>query len=106
MADPGLLVLLAAAVAGTFAWRFAGVLVAGRVQEGSPFFAWVGCVAYAIAAGLMMKLLLFPGGALASTTLSDRLLAFALAVAVFFLAGRRLVPALVTGVACFFGLLL
>ena len=94
-----------AAIAGTYAWRFAGVLVAGRIEEGSPFFIWVSCVAYAIAAGLMMKLLIFPGGALADSTLTDRMIAFSLAVVVFFAFKRKLVPALATGVVFFFFLL-
>ncbi len=90
-----------AANAGTYAWRFAGVLVAGRIEEGSPFFVWVSCVAYAIAAGLMMKLLIFPSGALAESTLTDRMIAFALAVIVFFVFKRKLVPALIAGVVFF-----
>ena len=103
--ETSVLVLVAAAVVGTYVWRFAGVLVAGHIKEGSPFFVWITCVAYAIAAGLMMKLLVLPTGALASTTLIDRLLSFALATAVFFVAKRRLVPALATGVVSFFVLL-
>ena len=98
-------VFVIAAIAGTYAWRFAGVLVAGRIEEGSPFFVWVSCVAYAIAAGLMMKLLIFPSGALAESALTDRMIAFALAVIVFFASKRKLVPALTTGILFFFFLL-
>jgi branched-subunit amino acid transport protein len=101
MPDPSTLVLVAAAVAGTFVWRAVGVLAAGRVVEGSPLFDWVSCVAYAIAAGLMMKLLVMPSGALADTALAHRLLALAAALVVFFAAGRRLVPALAAGVGMF-----
>lgn len=103
--EPSVSSLVIAAIAGTCFWRFAGVLVAGRLEESSPFFAWVTCVAYAIAAGLMMKLLVFPTGTLASSTLTDRTIAFALAVGVFFVARRRLVPAITTGVVSFFLLL-
>lgn len=105
MTDTSLLLLVLVAIAGTYSWRFAGVLVAGRIEEGSPFFVWVSCVAYAIAAGLMMKLLIFPSGALAESTLTDRMIAFALAIIVFFAAKRRLIPALATGVVFFFVLL-
>jgi branched-subunit amino acid transport protein len=102
MPEATVLVLVAVAIAGTYAWRLAGVLVAGRVEEGSPFFAWVTCVSFAIAAGLMMKLLVLPTGTLSATSFVDRSLAFAAAVAVFYLAKRRLVPALVVGVVLFF----
>lgn len=104
MLEPSVLFLVVAAIVGTYAWRLAGVLIAGRVEEGSPFFVWVSCVAYAIAAGLMMKLLIFPTGALGSSTLADRVVAFALAMVVFFMAKRRLIPAITTGMVSFFAL--
>jgi branched-subunit amino acid transport protein len=102
MPEATVLMLVAVAIAGTYAWRLGGVLVAGRVEEGSPFFAWVTCVSFAIAAGLMMKLLVLPTGTLSATSFVDRSLAFVAAVAVFYLAKRRLVPALVVGVVLFF----
>lgn len=102
MPDATTLTLVALAIAGTYAWRLAGVLVAGHVEEGSPFFAWVTCVSFAIAAGLMMKLLVLPTGVLAQTSFIDRSLAFVTAAGVFYLAKRRLVPALVIGVVVFF----
>ena len=101
MLDAPALALVTAAVAGTFVWRAVGVLAAGRIVEESPFFGWVSCVAYAIAAGLMMKLLLMPSGTLADTALLHRLLALAAAIAVFVAAGRRLIPALGAGVGLF-----
>ncbi len=105
MPEATTLAMVAAAILGTFAWRAAGVLVAGRMDTDSALFAWVTCVAYAIAAGLMMKLLVFPTGVLAGTSLADRAAAFAAAAAVFYLSRRRLVPALAVGVLLFFALL-
>jgi branched-subunit amino acid transport protein len=105
MPDPSLLLLVVVAIAGTYSWRFGGVLVAGRVKEGSPFFVWVSCVGYAIAAGLMMKLLVLPTGTLASSTLNDRVIAFVLTMIVFFLVKRRIAPALAVGVGSFYVLL-
>ena len=40
---------------GTFMWRALGVAVETRVQEDSPLFNWIGCVAYAMVAGLMAR---------------------------------------------------
>ncbi len=105
MPEATTLAMVAAAILGTFAWRAAGVLVAGRMDTDSALFEWVTCVAYAIAAGLMMKLLVFPTGVLAGTSLADRAAAFAAAAAVFYLSRRRLVPALAVGVLLFFALL-
>jgi branched-subunit amino acid transport protein len=102
MPDVTALALVGVAIAGTYIWRLAGVFVAGRVEETSAFFSWVTCVAYAIAAGLMMKLLVLPSGALSATDLLDRLLAFAVAIAIFYLAKRRLLPALIVGVLLFY----
>lgn len=76
--------LVAVAILGTYGWRFMGVLVAGRIEEGSPLFGWITCVAYAIAAGLMMKLLVLPTGALANASSMDRAIAFTIAIAVFY----------------------
>ncbi|MGB7181923.1 MAG: AzlD domain-containing protein [Burkholderiaceae bacterium] len=96
--------LLAAAILGTFVWRAVGVLVAGRIDEGSPIFNWITCVAYAISAGLMMKLLILPTGVLAETSLGNRALAFLAAVIVFYCLKRRILPALIAGCLVFFAL--
>lgn len=102
MPDVGAMTLVAVAIVGTYGWRFMGVLVAGRIEEGSRYFVWITCVAYSIAAGLMMKLLILPSGVLADTSLVDRAIAFLVAISVFYLAKRRLVPALIVGVVLFY----
>ena len=102
MPDAATITLVLVATAGTYAWRFLGVMVAGRIEEGSLWFDWITCVAYAIAAGLMMKLLVFPSGVLADTSLMNRGIAFAVGIAVFYAANRRLIPALAVGVCLFF----
>lgn len=89
------------ALAGTFALRGLGVVGAGRLEQDSPLFRWVGCVAFAIAAGIMAKILLLPSGVLAEATLPARLGGVALGVAVFFLAGRRILLGLGGGLLAF-----
>ena len=54
------------------------------MDDDSPIFEWVTCVAYAIATGLMMKIILLPGGALTETHLIDRLAGLAVCVGVFY----------------------
>jgi len=67
---------------GTFIWRFLGVMLADKVQPDSMLMKWVNAVAYAMVAGVMMLVLVFPTGVLATTELSDRLVAFAVGVIV------------------------
>jgi branched-subunit amino acid transport protein len=105
MPDVTALVFVVVAVLASYIWRFGGVVIAGRVEETSQFFAWTTCVSYAIAAGLMMNLLVLPSGVLSATTFVDRSLAFVAAVATFYTTKRNLVPALLVGTASFFVLI-
>ena len=81
--------LLGIAIVCTYSWRWLGVLVAGRMDDDSPIFEWVTCVAYAIATGLMMKIILLPGGALTETHLIDRLAGLAVCMGVFYSLGKK-----------------
>ena len=54
---------------GTFIWRFLGVMLADKVQPDSMLMKWVNAVAYAMVAGVMMLVLVFPTGVLATTEL-------------------------------------
>lgn len=78
----------AACAAGHYAWRGLGVALSGRITVNSELFNWVTCVAYAMIAGLVMRIMIFPSGLLAESELVDRLAACMLALAAFY-AGRR-----------------
>ena len=93
--------LLGIAIVCTYSWRWLGVLIAGRMDDDSPIFEWVTCVAYAIATGLMMKIILLPGGALTETHLVDRLAGLAVCVGVFYSLGKNLLAGLGAGVSVF-----
>lgn len=93
--------LLLLALLGTFLLRAAGVVGAGRLREDTPLFRWIGCVAFAIAAGLMAKILLLPSGVLADAAMTARLGGVAAGVLVFFALGRRLFTGLGAGLAAF-----
>ena len=95
------LILLVLALAGTFLLRALGVVGAGHLDQKSALFRWVGCVAFAIAAGIMAKILVLPSGVLADAALAARLGGVALGVAIFFLAGRRILFGLGGGLAAF-----
>ncbi|MDB5905197.1 MAG: hypothetical protein JWM26_4075 [Betaproteobacteria bacterium] len=91
--------LVIAAALGTYLWRGLGVLLSGRIKVNSELFNWVACVAYAMVAGLISRIVIVPGGMLAQTALAERLVACALAVAAYYLSRRNLLVGVGAGVA-------
>ncbi|HEV7799665.1 MAG TPA: AzlD domain-containing protein [Burkholderiales bacterium] len=91
--------LVFAAALGTYVWRGLGVLLSGRIKVNSALFNWVACVAYAMVAGLISRILLMPSGVLAQTALAERLIACALALAAYYLSRRNLLIGVAVGVA-------
>ncbi|MCG8694540.1 MAG: AzlD domain-containing protein [Minwuiales bacterium] len=89
------------AIAATYVWRFAGVLFSARIDPDGALFRWVSCVSYAMLAGLCARMIVLPLGGLGETLLVDRLIAIALAFGLFFLWGRRTLPAVALGVGSF-----
>ena len=69
----------------TYFWRALGVALSGRVDAGSRLFEWVACVAYALLAGLIARMIILPNGPLAETANADRIGAAVVALAIFFL---------------------
>ena len=97
--DP--LTLLMLGLMGTFALRALGVVGAGHMEQDSPLFRWVGCVAFAIAAGIMAKILFIPSGVLAEAPLISRLGGAAVGLLIFFGIGRRILWGLGGGLSAF-----
>lgn len=97
-------VVIALASVATYVWRGLGVLLSRHIDPDGALFRWVTCVSYAMLAGLISRMTVLPLGALAGTPLWHRLLAMALALAVFFLGGRRILPAVAAGVVALIGL--
>ncbi|MEX0809410.1 MAG: AzlD domain-containing protein [Dongiaceae bacterium] len=85
---PWILIGIAAIV--TYGWRFAGVLLGGRIDTDSRLFRWSAAVAYALLAALIARMILMPEGPLAETALAHRLAGAAAAALVFFLTRRNL----------------
>lgn len=89
---------IAVAALVTYACRAAGVALSGRMDPNSKLMRWVTCVAYAILAGLIARLIVLPqGGALADTALWMRLAAAALAIAVYFFFRRSIALGVAAG---------
>ena len=94
-----LALLVVACGLGTYLWRGIGLLVSGRVRVDSEFFVWAGCVAYAMIAGLTMRIMLLPGGTLAQTLVWQRLAACGIALVVYFVCRRNLFVGIAAGFA-------
>ena len=95
MPELWLLLILCAAV--TYMWRGLGVLLSGRISTSSEAFTWITCVAYAMVAGLIMRIIVMPTGLLATSLLTHRLLACVLGLAAYYLARRNLFVAVAVG---------
>jgi len=81
----------------TYLWRFLAVLLAGRIDPEGALFDWVGCVAYALLAGLVARMILLPIGPLAEVPLGARLAAVVVAASIFFLTRRNMLLGLGAG---------
>lgn len=80
-------------------WRWLGLYVGRDLDIDGALFRWVRAVATAMVAGLVMRLLIFPAGALAAVPMAIRLFAFAAGIAVFYMARRNLAAGVVGGLA-------
>ena len=94
-----LALLVVGCALATYLWRGLGMLVSGSVSMDSKFFVWAGCVAYALIAGLAVRILLLPTGTLATTPLPGRLVACAIALVVYFALRRNLLAGIAAGFA-------
>lgn len=80
-------------------WRWAGLYLGRAIDVNSEIFQWVRAVATALVSGLVMRLILFPAGALAGVPLWLRLAAFGIGILVFFRARRSLTAGVGAGSA-------
>ena len=91
------LFLLGVAVLFHEPWRWLGIILGRDLALDSPLFTWVRAVATALVAGLVMRLTLFPAGALGQLPTGVRVGAFVVGVAVFFGSGRTLAYGVLAG---------
>lgn len=81
----------------TEVWRVSGVLFGQKLDERSPWLQWVRLVATALVAGVVMKLVVTPTGALAAIPLVVRAGAIIAGIAVMVLARRSIFAGLIAG---------
>jgi branched-subunit amino acid transport protein len=92
-------VVMIIGAAVTYGWRALGVALSGRVSIESRIFEWIACVAYALLAALIARMIIFPIGPLAETHLADRAGAAIGALAIFFLTRNNLLAGVSVGAA-------
>lgn len=81
----------------TYAWRGVGVLLSGRINADSPGMRWFAAVAYAMLAGLIIRLIVLPGGPMAHVPLLERGIAAAVTVIVYLIARRNIALGVAAG---------
>ena len=92
-------VLVGCCIVGTYLWRGVGVLLSGRISVNGEVFNWIACVAYAMVAGLVSRIVVMPTGMLADTALAERLIACGIALAAYYLSRRNILIGVGAGVA-------
>lgn len=81
-------IAIALAAVATYASRAAGAFLSGKIGTESPVIDWITCVTYALLAGLVVRMIWMPVGALASTPDWMRFAAAGTGLAVFVIARK------------------
>jgi branched-subunit amino acid transport protein len=87
----------------TYVWRALGVTLSGRLRTDSELFQWISCVAYAMIAALVSRIVFMPSGLAAQSALPERLVACAVALAAYYATRRNLFLGVGAGVLTLIG---
>ena len=85
-----ILVILVTSFA-TYLSRFLGVVSSEKIKEASKIFKWFNCIAYSILAALIARMVVFPAGELAESSIFIRLFVVTLCVLMFLFTKKNLV---------------
>jgi branched-subunit amino acid transport protein len=85
-----ILVILVTSFA-TYLSRFLGVISSEKMDIKSKIFRWFNCIAYAILAALIARMIIFPAGVLAESSIFIRLLVLVGSILVFIATKKNLV---------------
>ena len=75
----------------TYISRFFGVLTSEKVSVKSKVFQWFNCVAYSTLAALLGRMIVFPAGVLADSSLIIRAVVLIICISVFLFSKKNLV---------------
>ena len=85
-----ILVILVTSFA-TYLSRFLGVVSSEKIKESSKIFKWFNCIAYSVLAALIARMVVFPAGELAESSIFIRLFVVILCVLMFLFTKKNLV---------------
>ena len=85
-----ILAILVTSVA-TFISRFMGALTSEKVSVNSKIFQWFNCVAYSTLAALLGRMIIFPAGVLADSSLIIRIVVLFICIVIFLNSKKNLV---------------
>ena len=85
-----ILVILVTSLA-TYLSRFLGVISSEKMDIKSKIFRWFNCIAYAILAALIARMIIFPAGVLYESSIFIRLLVLGGSILLFILTKKNLV---------------
>ena len=85
-----ILVILVTSLA-TYLSRFLGVVSSEKIKETSKIFKWFNCIAYSVLAALIARMVVFPAGELAESSIFIRLFVVILCVLMFLFTKKNLV---------------
>ena len=93
-----ILVILVTSLA-TYLSRFLGVISSENMDIKSKIFRWFNCIAYAILAALIARMIIFPAGVLSESTIFIRFLVMGGSILLFILTKKNLVyPTLLSAI--------
>jgi len=88
--------IIALAALATGGWRLAGLLLANLIRPESWVMQWVNAIAHAMVAAVLMLIMVYPTGALATTTLESRLICLAVGLGCMIMTQRLWLSLLVS----------
>ena len=99
---PYVMILVAGWLA-TDVWRWLGVFAGNFLREDGELLIWVRCVATALVAGVISKLILFPAGVLETSPVWLRILAAGAGFGAFLTSRQRVIVGVLTAEAVLIG---
>ena len=75
----------------TYLSRFLGVVSSEKIKETSKIFKWFNCIAYAILAALIARMIVFPAGVLSESVIFFRFIVLIGAIILFLITKKNLV---------------
>ena len=90
MATNIVLAILATSLA-TYISRFFGVMTSKKMKENSKIFKWFNCLAYSTLSALLVRIIIFPAGALSDVSYLSRATVVLFCLFIFFIFKRNFV---------------